>query len=299
MQLLVSLCNLSQPGASGLVRVTPGRPARTVMIGAPDEGVAGCVGLWAEPNHVYCAWAGTDGRSYLSALEQPTFDVLDVVPLGGVKDVHSITVLDGFLYLVSTGTDEVRRVPLDRPGARSEVVWRASGATCDTHHVNAIVNAGGRILCSAFGPKAGTRWSTALDGYVVDIQSGEVLCRGIEHPHSLMATSDDVYVAESRRARVRGLAHDRTMNVDGYARGLCRSGKGFVVGVSTGRSRSRSLGTIENAADPGDRAGEAGLSFFGDLLPHSPGRVPDDTMDLSQHGPEIYDVLPLTGEWIH
>jgi len=91
------------------------------MIGAPDEGVAGCVGLWAERNHVYCARAGTDGRSYLSALEQSTFDVLDVVPLGGVKDVHSITVLDGFLFLASTGTDEVRRVPLDRLGVFSEV----------------------------------------------------------------------------------------------------------------------------------------------------------------------------------
>ena len=299
MQLLVSLCNLSQPGASGLVLVTPGRPTRTVMIGAPEKGVAGCVGLWAERSHVYCAWAGTDGRSYLSALEQRTFEIVDMVPLGGVKDVHSITVLDQYLYLVSTGTDEVRRVALDRLGAPSEVVWRASSANCDTHHVNAIVNAGGRILCSAFGPKAGTRWSTALDGYIVDIQSGSVLCRGIEHPHSVMATSDDVYVAESRRARVRGLAHGRTMNVDGYARGLCLSDEGFVVGVSTGRSRSRSLGTIENAADPGDPAGEAGLSFFRDLLPHSPGCVPDDAMDLSKHGPEIYDVLLLSGEWIH
>jgi hypothetical protein len=116
MQLLVSPCNLSQP----LVLVTPGRPTRTVMIGAPEEGVAGCVGLWAEQDHLDCAWAGTDGRSYLSALEQPTCDVLDVVPLGGVKDVHSITVLDGFLYPVSTGTDEVRRIPLDRLGAPSE-----------------------------------------------------------------------------------------------------------------------------------------------------------------------------------
>jgi len=170
----------------------------------------GYVGLWADRDRVYCAWAGVNGSSHLSALERPALTLLDVTPLEGIKDVRSITVVDGFLYAVSTGTDEVRRVPLDRLGQPSEVVWRASGAGSDTHHVNSIVNAGHRILCSAFGPKTGTRWSTALVGYVVDIQSGELVCRGVEHPHSVTVASDDVYVAESRRARVRGISRGST-----------------------------------------------------------------------------------------
>jgi hypothetical protein len=293
MHLLVSLCNLAQPDTTGLLLVdAENEETRPVAIGAPTAGVLGCVGLWGDRSVVYCAWAAADGRPYVSVLDKRTLAVLEVAALDGVRDVHSVSVVESFLYVVSTGTDEVRRVPTDRLGAPSEVVWQATDAGCDTHHVNAILPVKGRLFCSAFGPKNGDRWSTALAGYVVDIESGDIIERGIEHPHSLAVAPDDLYVAESRRARVYGIAHHRTFEVEGYARGLCVLPDGFVVGLSRGRARSRSLGTIENAADPGERAGDMGLAFFRQS-DSPPGAKPYARLDLSAYGPEVYDVMLL------
>jgi hypothetical protein len=148
-------------------------------------------------------------------------------------------------------------------------------------------------MCTAFGPKSGERWSTALDGYAIDIESGDIVWRGVEHPHSLTAGADDLYVAESRRGRVRGRQHGRRIEVEGYPRGLAFAVDGLmVVGISRGRNRSRSLGTIENAADPGDEAGASGVVV---IEPTGPASVAGSIryLNLSAFGPEVYDVLLL------
>jgi hypothetical protein len=243
---------------------------------------------------LYCAWIGPEQGSFLSILDVSTLTVLECVPLKDVTDVHSICVRDEWLYLVSTGTDEVRRLNVSSVDRPSELVWRASSHGSDTHHVNSILATGTRLLCSAFGPKSGERWSTALAGYVVDVESNELLCSGIEHPHSLVSGPDDIYVAESRRARVRGLRTGRTLAVDGYARGLAFLADGrMVAGSSQGRTHSRELETIENPADPGERHGKTSLAFFalaGETQTQSTSIV---EVDLSEHGPEVYDITVL------
>jgi hypothetical protein len=296
LRLLVSLCNLPQAGSSALLLVD-GKCAtvRLVEMGAPPGAVFGCTGLWVSDSVVYCAWIGREQDCYLSVIDSRTLTPLESGRLEGVRDVHSISVLDGWIYAVSTGTDEVRRVKAEDVGGHSEVVWRASEAGQDTHHVNAILPVNGRLLCSAFGPKSADRWSTALAGYVVDIGSGEILWQDIEHPHSLAVGPDGVYIAESRRACVRGLDSGRLFPVEGYARGLVFLPEGLAVaGVSRGRARSRSLGTIENPADAGEPGGETSLAFFFARAVESEQLLAAGTIDLSAHGPEIYDVAVLT-----
>jgi hypothetical protein len=295
MKLLVSLCNLPQPGSSGLLLVdpadqTPDR-ARLVDIGAPPSAVRGCVGVWVADDAVYCAWIGPEQQSYISVLEKQTLAPLETGKLEDVRDVHSICVEDGWIYVVSTGADEVRRLQASRAGGRSELVWRASPAGQDTHHPNSILPAGGRLLCTAFGPKSADRWSSAVSGYVIDVGSNEILWAGLEHPHSLRSGPDDLYVAESRRGRVRGVASGRQFPVDGYARGLAFADGLAIAGISRGRARSRQ-GTIENPDDPGEPAGAPGLALF---RTGEPGDARADHIDLSAFGPEIYDVAVLVG----
>jgi hypothetical protein len=234
-----------------------------------------------------------DGRTILSVLDRRTCAVLDVGHPENVKDVHSVAVVDGATYLVSTGTDEVRRLPRGRTGGPTEAVWQATTAGADTHHLNSILPVDGRLLCSGFGPKAGQRWSTAIDGYVVDLNSGEIAWRGIEHPHSLTAGHDDLYIVESRRAQVRSLLRSDAFPVEGYARGLALAADGTgVAGVSRGRRVSRSLGTVENPADEGEFTGKASLVWF-KRTPGEPGFEHVKELDLSSYGTEVYDVAVL------
>jgi hypothetical protein len=293
VELLVSLCNLSRAGATALVRIdTANGRIDPVPLGDPPDTIRGCTGIALDAQHVYCLWIIDAERSFVSVLERSTLTPVDVLALPDVRDPHSIAVSDGWIYVAATGTDEVRRLEKARLGQPSEVVWRASAEGCDTHHVNSLVVIDRRILCSAFGPKASDRWSTALDGYVADTSTGEILWKGIEQPHSLTQGLDDLYVAESRRARVRGLHTCRTLQVDGYARGLAFGSDGrMVAGSSPGRARSRSLGTIENPADAGELSGLLGLSIAdGDA-----GAFQEEaTIDLSAFQAEIYDVVLLT-----
>ena len=247
MRLLVSLCNLPQPRSTGLLLIDDANDEiRWFDIGVPDESLAGCTGVWVGEDTVHCVATAVDGRTILSVLDRRTCSVLDVGYPENVKDVHSVAVIDGDTYLVSTGTDEVRRLPRGSTAGATEVVWRATPAGADTHHLNSILPVDGRLLCSGFGPKQGQRWSTAVDGYIVDLHSGEIAWRGIEHPHSLAAGHNDLYIIESRRARIRSLVRGDAFGVEAYARGLALAADGTgVAGVSRGRRGSRSLGTIE------------------------------------------------------
>ncbi|HEU4879161.1 MAG TPA: hypothetical protein VFT21_06910 [Gemmatimonadaceae bacterium] len=294
ISILVTLCNLPQAGSSGLLLVEhPGDSRRLVDIGAAGQCV-GCTGLAISDSLLYCAWIGPGQGSFVSILDASSLAVLECVPLNEIKDVHSICVCDSWLYLVSTGTDEVRRVGKTRVGRETEVVWRASSSGCDTHHVNSILTCGTQLLCSAFGLRTGERWSTAVDGYVIDIGSSHVMYRGLEHPHSLALGSDDIYVVESRRARVRGLRGGTCFAVDGYARGLVfLPDWGGIVGTSRGRARSLGLGTVENPADPGEVYGTSRLAVFG-ALDKTGLESPDGIrIDLTNYGPEIYDIATL------
>jgi hypothetical protein len=266
---------------------------RWLDIGLTDESLTGCTGVWVGDDTVHCMATAEDGRTILSVLDRRTCAVLDVGYPENVKDAHSVAVIDGDTYVVSTGTDEVRRLPRGRTAGPTEVVWQATTAGADTHHLNSILPVDGRLLCSAFGPKQGQRWSTALDGYVVDLHSGDIVCRGIEHPHSLSVGHNDLYIVESRRARIRSLVRGDAFSVEGYARGLAATADGTgVAGVSRGRRASRSLGAVENPADDGEFTGNARLVWF--CRTHGPSgfrRLKE--LVLSLYGTEVYDVAVL------
>lgn len=228
----------------------------------------------------------------MTTLDSCTRTVVSVGKLEGVVDPHSICVLDSKLFVASTGTDEVVEfcVAGDAP-VRQRTIWKASSDMRDSHHVNAVLPVDGRLLCSAFGPRTSERWSSAAGGYVIEIPSGKLVASHIEHPHSLARGPDDLYVAESRRTRVRGLTTGKTFAVEGYARGLCFAPDGrIVIGVSRGRNRSRSMGTIENPADLGEYAGSAALCVF---EPRAFGDRLIGVIDLASYGPEIYDVIAI------
>lgn len=289
MDLLVSFCNLHSPQSSAVLRVgsDEGPPQWIAMHEGPPS-VRSATGLACTPSRVFAVWMDTEQRCFVSIVECSSLGPVAVYPLEGVSDAHSACVHDGGLWVVSTGTDEVWRFPLDRDSiGAGEVVWRASPERHDTHHVNSLAIIDGGMCVTAFGPKRGPLWSSALDGYILDVARDEILMSGLEHPHSLYSDGSDIYVAESRRARVRCLTSATSYEVGGYARGLCVRGD-VIAGMSTARVQSKSTGIVENRADPGESFGRAGLR----IIPLAQARLGRDCeIDLSAYGPEIYDVV--------
>ena len=168
-----------------------------------------------------------------------------------------------------------------------EVIWRASNTGTDTHHINSIIEWQGSLVISAFGPKFGTLWASAMDGYIHDISQDRRIKGGIYHPHSLSVLGDRLYFLESYRKLFWCLEGPMTSLDDGYSRGVCWLSNDFVcLASSIGRRLSRSTGLIANPADPGKVAGNCGVIVRNVTHSKTIKRI-----NLEGFGPEIYDLM--------
>ena len=284
--LLVTFCNFPTPQATGLFRLAPAAEACSqVALGFPHD-MKGCTGIAGDEERIY-ALCVSQGMHHLTALARNTLEFLFSQPLPEVKDGHSILAKGEHLYVVSTGTDEVIRYHLAPKGLSDrQVVWRASLAGCDTHHVNSISSWEGSVVVSAFGPKFATLWTSALEGYIHDISRDVRIKNGIYHPHSLSVRGDRLYYLESHRKLLCSL-DGPLFSVPGYPRGVCWLSDDLVcIGSNVGRRLSKSTGLIANSADPGEPSGSCGITV-GDT---KKGRHVK-RLDLGWVGGEIYDIL--------
>jgi hypothetical protein len=89
----------------------------------------------------------------------------------------------------------------------------------------------------------GEPWRERLDGAVMRVPGdhatgGEIVVRGIEHPHSLLDVDGDLWLCESRRRRVlrfagwRPDAREVVAELPAYTRGLCLARDWIAVGQS-------------------------------------------------------------------
>lgn len=193
---------------------------------------------------------------------------------------------------MSTGTDAVVRLGLRGPEVVSEeVYWRPSheGLSSDVHHLNAIHGWGSSLLVSGFGLKAGPQWSSARDGFIVNLSTGERVVTGLCHPHSLAEVDGALAFCESSSMTLRFLGSERRQPLPGYARGLCRVGSQLFAGSSKGRRVSKSTGALTTRHDAGgDLEGHCSITIFAaDTL------AVEHVVDLDAYGSELYDLLPV------
>jgi hypothetical protein len=284
--ILLSFCNLPVPRRTGLLRLElDSESTSEVMLGIENT-VESCTGLTAVHEKIYLLFVSR-GMHYLGALRQGDLRPLHHQPLPEIKEGHSILAKDGYLYVVSTGTDEVFRYELGPAGVSNpSVIWRASNVGTDTHHVNSIIEWQGSLAISAFGPKFGTLWASAMDGYIHDITRDRRIKGGIYHPHSLSTWGHRLCYFESYR-KLFWCLEGPLASLDSYSRGVCWLSNELVcLADSIGRRFSKSTGLIANPADPGERAGNCGVT----LRDIAHGRT-IKRMSLRGFGPEIYDLL--------
>ncbi len=306
MYILVSFCNVI-PGAPtlGLLDSTT-LQFQVVQPSIPEElrRCVGITGLATAGRYLYAVVQEPDSLRPNGVPGPPSLlimnwdlQIVNHYIFRWARDVHSICVRGDELYAVSTGTDEVIKLELRGTLVVSETVyWRPvpGGSREDVHHLNSIGWSHGSLLVSGLGRKSDGFWSSAKEGFIVDIiQSATVACK-IYHPHSLLELAGVIAYCESSRMSVRTLGSDRVQTLPGYTRGLCLAEGKIYVGTSIGREISKSTGIMNNPTDPGTPRGQCSVVRLS----------PDDlsveqTIDLTSYAREIYDLLPIQeiGRW--
>jgi hypothetical protein len=286
--ILVSFCNTGRREKTAVMKVDlASERVFPVELGFP-HGVTSCTGLTKDSSHVYALFE-SDTKHYVAVLQLGSLVPLYYQPLPEVKDGHSILVAEDYLYVVSTGTDEVVRYERVGHGFRDpKVIWRASASRDDTHHVNSITQWRGNLVVGAFGPRLGSLWSSASEGYLHDVDRGLCIQSGIYHPHSLSVRAKSFYWCESQR-RLFWCFGGPIASLDGYVRGVCwLSDRNVCLGTSVGRKHSASAALVGNPADPGEPLGRCEVCVL-DIVA---GRF-EKRLDLTCVGHEIYDLLTI------
>lgn len=259
MNLLVSICNINGKSKSGLLLLDE-RLSSCRYLKLPNEVLqAGMTGIALSDQEIIVV--SQDGP--INVLDRKTFALKSVNPSQISKDTHSIMLHEGNLYAVATGLNAIVVMAFqDGKLSGERVYWEMSGTVVgtDSDHLNSICIHEGRILVTGFGLKSSKLWSTAMDGFVMDIHSGIKLFNNLSQPHTLTSCCRSLLLCESAKGRVLDLGRGRKVAVNGYARGLCEGPEGIYVAVSRGRTVSKSTGLIiTNPQDEGAFQGQAGI----------------------------------------
>lgn len=240
---------------------------------------------------------GTQSDAPVLALVDPrTGQMGDVVPLRGCKDTHSLLFYSGYVYIVSTGTNEIYRIAVQRERfGEQELFWRYPGVRYDRDevHLNGITVTDGRFIACCFGPrKLDGSWDAA--GSVFYLDSGEAICSGLNQPHTPLVVGDRLVFAESAASKVFMYARTTSetwklaaeLPMRGYTRGLAFQGNWLLVGISSSRGVSRSRKTVVSiAAQPSAKTTIIHVNF--ETL------LQEVAADISSYGREVYDIIPV------
>jgi uncharacterized protein DUF4915 len=222
--------------------------------GVPKWGITGL-----SLSERYLALATQDGA--VAILDRNNLSLKSRMSGNYLKNAHSILIDKDRLYAVSTGSDAVVAFDLvDGVLKNPRVVWKVSDASfgADNHHLNSICSYEGCILVSGFGKKESKLWSSAKEGFVIDIGTNTKVAEGLCQPHSLSVLEGSLFICESAKARILNVSKGQDKALDGYVRGLCLGPLGIYVAVSRGRTVSKSTGLqLSNPADPGALKGQA------------------------------------------
>jgi Domain of unknown function (DUF4915) len=292
-EVLISIPNVAgYPQPSCLLRMDVGNQRGQWIDLGFDQLVASGLGICGDDKYLYHVYlASPDLSTHLTILDRSSLRVASVTPLLEVSDVHSIVRLDDELIVASTGTDQILAYRIN--GAELDTcrqVWSPTDSGADTHHINSLVVADGRLLCSAFGPKENHSWTSVRNGYIRDLTQDSIIVGGLRQPHSATWHDGQLFFCNSLEGSV-NTSDDVIAFLYGYSRGLSFGCDGTLyVGTSLSRrppEPSDDTGVFRNPGDPGELHGQCALI---EMTERGTNRL---EMPMAPHGVEIYDILTL------
>lgn len=299
--LLLSFCNQAASPECALCFMDPasGRIRWFDMAQWPvaaREGLAGVCGLAIRGDRLVLVTQSEQPWMVLWDLRESR--MLSALALRACRDPHSLVWHEGFVHVVSTGTNQIHRISLanDELGGE-ELFWTYPGTSPDRDqvHLNGLtIDGEDRLIASCFGERtAEGRWGAA--GRIFFLDRNQTLHDGLNQPHSPVVAGDTLAFAESKTGRVYlhersatdGWALRQAVTVGGYPRGIAFRGDVLFVGISADRKVSRSQKVqLESGHEPNPSALIR--------LDHRTGEV-ETIPGVSLYGNEIYDIVSLDG----
>ena len=296
--ILVSFCNVKNAAVPRLAVFDPDDEtlAPLHLADSIPQGM-GATGLIADAQYIYVSTQIAQslkkqtGR-YLLTFSRTDFSFHSAYSFRQASDVHSLCWFNGKLLAVSAGTDEIVELEVNAGEVQSETVhWRIDpdGERADRHHLNGICAVGDDLIVCGFGRRSGDLWSTAMDGFLFDVNRGQRIVSGLYQPHSVTPVSSAIVYCESRKMSVRRCRLDQAQTLSGYTRGVCEAGGYLFVATSAGRKESRSTSEfVENFSESESGCREITINR---LDPETMAVL--DTTSFNSQGQEIYDLLAV------
>lgn len=300
---IISFCNqISSPDCSLCIFDTSGRASRWIDFSGLSDGIrngfAGVCGICNVGEEVLIITQGQS--SILASVNVKEARIANYVVLEKCKDPHSLVYSKDYVYVTSTGTNEIYRIMYKEGDlGQEELFWQYPdvGYEKDEVHLNGLALDENDFIASCFGPRK-KEGGWADEGRIFHIESGVSIRSGLNQPHTPIVNNGRLMFAESAANRV-FLYHklgsswkkEKDIVLSGYTRGLALQEQSLLVGVSASRKLSRSQGRFlyesHNSGDSElvviDLATTKPLASF-DLLPF--GREPYDVLVINK-APEL------------
>ena len=298
MRLMVGFCNqlMSPAHAAGLIdeKGTGWRWLPMATLDIPPGGNGGLCGACRLGDDIIIATQTTPPRLARFDTLGNRFSASCALP--GCVDVHSVTVFDGALYVASTGTNEIYRIPVGEAGfGPPQLHWRYPGVGNDADHVhlNGITATPDGLIATCFGPRrSDSNWGE--DGSIFLLNPFIVIQDQLRHPHSPLCCGERLFFTESLGHRVHTRQRigagqwqsEPPIDVGGYARGLAHGSGRLWVGVSAERQVSRSRKTLNTA--------EVKVTSAQIVVIDLATRTVEERRTLTGLGEEIFDLMLMT-----
>lgn len=256
------------------------------------EGLGGVCGAVCRDHNLFVATQGESAHLLIWNLNECRWTSSILLPQ--VVDAHSLVLIEDDIFLISTGTNEIYRIPINGTDfGVPQLYWQYPLVSYDRDdvHLNGLTRDGNRLIASCFGTrdKSG-KWQSM--GRVFYIDTLENILTDLDQPHTPYVENDTLCVAESKAGIVHILSRShvgwqvkKNIFIGGYVRGLSFLENDLLVGVSAARFTSRSQRTVlsDDIASNGSQL----------LLLNTLTGEKTELFDIECFGREIYDLCAL------
>jgi len=214
----------------------------------------------------------------------------------GMVDIHDIDFGADGIYGVNTSFSCLARIdeeysftPIWKPHFISELAGQ------DRCHLNGMAMVDGKPkYVTAFGTGdtvQSWRETVTKTGILMDVDSNEIIAKGLKMPHSPRMFGDDLYLlfsatGELVKMNLENGTYDVVCKLNGFVRGLARHGEYVFIGLSKLRQNSSTFAHLPVA----EMANHAGIAVV-----HLPTGAVAGELRYQSSVDEIYDVQVLPG----
>ncbi len=210
-----------------------------------------------------------------------------------IKDPHTILFRKGALYVVSTITNEIYKIKLNKKGLATseEIYWQMPGMenyAQDFVHMNSIdISSKGDFYITHFGMEDPEGWDKTRKGGVMNISSDDTIASNLHNPHSAYCLGDRILFCESTTGKLfdqNGLVCE----IDGYVRGITENKDSLIVASSARRKISKSRGILKGRFGAFEED-QAKKSFI-HILNKKDFKI-IESIETTSYGKEIFELL--------